>query len=321
MERYAQASAPSNQALRPAQIEYDPWAWELLKPADLFSPAARLTPTQERVAMRLWAHADRRTGFTWVTAARIAAEMRVESRNNIEAARAVLVRRGFVERAEEGGRKGWRLLPPNNWLDQNGHHHQEGGPEPKTLSDIVPETLPDSAEDSDSQSQRLCQRESASTKEGLFQLTLPYNDDQCSGMPISPSTPDQLPPAPPSSSEALSAKGEDLRSQNSDAGSSLIARMARSDAGVPLDDARDLVAEFADHLEQLTVGVANLEFERRNGKSIRHPRGYLVDQVKQNRPPLRGSNSSSGDYDERTDDLPLGLRTYPSERGGASPPA
>src|SRR3954467_14584611 len=90
------------------------WAWALLKPADLFTPANELTITQERVAMRIWAHATPSTGFAYPSAVRIAAlrarggegERQAGSVTQVYAARAELWRRRFMEPALKNGRKG-----------------------------------------------------------------------------------------------------------------------------------------------------------------------------------------------------------------------
>jgi hypothetical protein len=153
---------------RDTAFSYLRWYWALMKPIDLFCPAAHLTITQERVALRLHAHAHTKSGFTYVSADRIAAIFDVESTSNIAAARAVLVRRRFIEPAYEDGRRGWRLLPESGWLTRDGQTYQAAGPAPQTL----PDRVSDDDQNSVSQtSETLPDRVSANDIEGRDQLT------------------------------------------------------------------------------------------------------------------------------------------------------
>jgi hypothetical protein len=248
-------------------FDYNGWAWALLKPADLFTPAAELTARQERVAMRLWAHANTRTGFTYVTAARIAALMardingsrQAGSLSSVNAARAELRRRRFIERATEGGRRGWRLLPPDQWLRASeAIPHSERGKESRAAR------LFKESRKSRSAAEKVARcdfRQTADIIEGTDQLSIQYNDTGAGAGDAAPESSSPL--NDPFVSEMVSL-------------------------GMSAEEARSLSREFSCRPEAMTTALSNLALDLRRGKLIDSLRGYIADQVLNNRPKKRG---------------------------------
>lgn len=257
----------------PPRFNYGEWEWELLRPSDLFGPSSELSVLEQRVAMILHATANTRTGFTFVTSARIAGYLsrhdpgrgtsRGPSRSKVDAARAVLARRGFIERAYESDqrgwtRKGWRLLHCSNWRTKSTEgHHREAGPSPKTP--------PAGVFNSPAGTEKLPQgefRQGSDSIEGTSQTTLPFNNSQPLLLP-----------------ERAAPGQEDKPRQQ------MIARLVA--VGIQAATGQRLIADFDG--PQLQISLANLEQKRKrkNATPISDPAAWLAASVRRKDAPLQ----------------------------------